>query len=94
MSEQAIIVFLISSDKFRSTTTHAPPTTHPLLLLPHLICGPKSLTGKSQGLLLVLQIITLECKKKKKEILHILAYKSNLKHQKIEIKSGGQLICA
>lgn len=52
MSEQGIIVFLISSDKFRRT--EPPP------LVPFLICMPSSAaTGDiSHGLLLSLQLMT------------------------------------
>lgn len=58
MSEQGIIVFLISSDKFRHTI---PPPPVPLL-----ICMPRSATKGdiSHGLLRRLQLMTLEYEKK------------------------------
>lgn len=58
MSEQGIIVFLISSDKFRRTI---PPPPVPLL-----ICMPGSATKRdiSHGLLPRLQLMTLEYEKK------------------------------
>lgn len=58
MSEQGIIVFLISSDKFRRTI---PPPPMPLL-----ICMPKTATKGdiSHGLLPKLQLMTLEYERK------------------------------
>lgn len=58
MSEQGIIVFLISSDKFRRTI---PPPPMPLL-----ICMPRSATKGdiSHGLLPRLQLMTLEYERK------------------------------
>lgn len=58
MSEQGIIVFLISSDKFRGTI---PPPSVPVL-----ICMPRSATKGdiSDGLLPRLQLMTLEYDRK------------------------------
>lgn len=60
MSEQGIIVFLISSDKFRRTIPLAP---HPV---PLLIYMPRSATkgDTSHGLLPRLQLMTLEYERK------------------------------